>query len=130
MSAPLRVHELARLLTTPPDHREPSRQGEFWMPDAFGDGRFWLGRFDGLSAWELHPDTDELPHVLEGAVEVTVLASHGPATRLLEAGSVLIAPRGHWHRLRSIGRVVHCGVTPGRTLHSTADDPRADPTAG
>jgi mannose-6-phosphate isomerase-like protein (cupin superfamily) len=97
----------------------------FWMPARFGSGALWVGRWQGRSPWELHPDCDELLHVLEGEVEVTLLADAGPTREILRAGSVMVIPRGVWHRQETRGEVVQYGVTPGPTDHSTAEDPRA-----
>jgi quercetin dioxygenase-like cupin family protein len=39
---------------------------------SFGAGAIYVGRFSGQTPWERHADADELLHVLEGAVEITV----------------------------------------------------------
>jgi DNA-directed RNA polymerase specialized sigma24 family protein len=39
------------------------------------------------------------------------------------AGSLCVVPRGCWHRLLAREFVKLCGVTPGPTEHSDADDP-------
>jgi uncharacterized cupin superfamily protein len=81
----------------------------------------------GTSPWERHPDDDEYLHVLEGEVDITVLADHGPARTTVAAGSVFIVPRGLWHRHTIKDRLVELFVTPGETEHSTAEDPRHTP---
>ncbi|WP_337185619.1 cupin domain-containing protein [Phenylobacterium sp.] len=63
-----------------------------------------LVRFRGETPWERHPD-DELLHVLDGAVEVTIEGDAGPATTTLRAGDLCVVPGGAWHRQRT------CGVT-------------------
>ena len=60
-----------------------------------------LVRFRGQTPWERHPAGDELLHVIEGAVEVTVLTDDGPVRRSVTAGSVLVVPCGAWHRQRA-----------------------------
>jgi quercetin dioxygenase-like cupin family protein len=57
-------------------------------------------RFSGLTPWERHPDGDELLHVLDGTIDVTVLTDDGPAEVTLDAGSVFVCPKGLWHRQR------------------------------
>jgi len=79
----------------------------------------------GTSPWELHPDDDELLHVLECEVDIIVLTDEGPVTANVAAGSLFVVPRGHWHRHRVRESLVELYVTPGATRHSTADDPRA-----
>ena len=58
-------------------------------------------RFSGQAPWERHPDGDELLHVLEGAVDLTVLTDDGPTELRLDAGSVFVCPKGLWHRQRA-----------------------------
>ena len=43
-------------------------------------------RFRGQTPWERHPAGDELLHVIEGAVEVTVLTDDGPVRRIHHRG--------------------------------------------
>ena len=88
-----------------------------------GVGVFWST--DGTSPWERHPDDDEMLHVLKGNIDVTVLTDGGPVTTRVTAGCVFIVPRGLWHRQTLHGTVQELYVTPGRTEHSSADDPRA-----
>ncbi|MEO1055881.1 MAG: cupin domain-containing protein, partial [Actinomycetota bacterium] len=78
-----------------------------------------------VSDWELHPDTDELLMVLNGSVTVEILNDHGAETHPLTAGQCVVVPRGHWHRHRDICDLVEMYFTPGESLQSTADDPRA-----
>lgn len=86
-----------------------------------------LVRFSGLTPWEIHPDGDELLHVLEGSVEVTVLTDDGPYRETLRTGSVFVVPRGLWHRQHAHP---HAGLlfatAAGTTASSWADDPRAE----
>jgi mannose-6-phosphate isomerase-like protein (cupin superfamily) len=64
--------------------------------------------------------------VLEGEIEVEVLpeaTGAGVETRV-PAGSFVVIPRGHWHRQNLLARTKELYLTPGRSLHSTEDDPR------
>ena len=81
--------------------------------DAGHAGVFW-SEAGGPSPWEMHPDCDEMLHVLEGEIEVEVLP----------AGSFLVVPRGCWHRQTLLARTKELYLTPGRSLHSTDADPR------
>jgi quercetin dioxygenase-like cupin family protein len=84
-----------------------------------------LVRFTGLTPWERHPHGDELLHVLEGVVEVTVLDERETVRATLRAGSVFIVPRGLWHRQHAEHSVALMFATPveeGET--SWAEDPR------
>jgi quercetin dioxygenase-like cupin family protein len=82
-------------------------------------------RFSGQTPWERHPDGDELLHVLEGEVEVTILTDGGPVHATVRAGSVFIVPRGLWHRQLARLAVALLFATPTETTESSwAEDPR------
>jgi quercetin dioxygenase-like cupin family protein len=91
---------------------------------AFNSGGVYVGRFAGQSPWERHPDADELLHVLEGAVEITVLTEAGPVQTRVGAGSVFIVPRGLWHRQLAQPSVTLLAATPEPSEISFAADPR------
>jgi quercetin dioxygenase-like cupin family protein len=82
-------------------------------------------RYSGLTPWERHPDGDELLHVLDGEVDVTVLADEGARHVIVPAGSIFVCPRGLWHRQLPRPSVTMLYGTPSRTTEvSWADDPR------
>lgn len=84
-------------------------------------------RYAGLTPWERHPDGDELLHVLEGAVDVTILADAGPTNVTVRAGSVFVCPRGLWHRQVPQPSVTMLFGTPSDSTEvSFAADPRLD----
>lgn len=92
-------------------------------PFNHGDvGVFWST--GGTSPWERHPDTDEFLAVLDGEIELTVLFDDGPKATVVRKGSFFIVPQGHWHRQEIRGSVRELYLTPGRTEHSEAEDPR------
>lgn len=88
-------------------------------------GAFWTNP-GAMSPWEMHPDCDELLHVLEGKIEVEVLplGSGEGVSKILEAGTFIVIPKGCWHRQQMLERTKELYLTPGPTLHSDADDPR------
>ena len=82
-------------------------------------------RYSGLTPWERHADGDELLHVLEGEVDVTVLTDDGPTEVNVRAGSVFVCPKGLWHRQRPRPAVTMLFGTPTATEEvSWAEDPR------
>lgn len=108
--------------------REPFDFHEF---APFNDGSIAVFRGDdvAVSDWEMHPDTDELLIVLEGSVTVEILTDDDAERHPLNAGQFAVVPRGHWHRHRDVRHLVEMYLTPGESLQSTADDPRAvEPT--
>ena len=122
----MRAHHIETVMSQPPDFETEERDAQFWMPSKFGEGSLWIGRFKGQSPWERHPTTDELLHILDGEVELTLLTDEGSQTTTLPSGSLFVVPKGCWHRLLARDYVKSCGVTPGPTDHSSADDPREE----
>ena len=90
-------------------------------------GVYWAS--SGTSPWERHPDDDELLLILDGHADITVLTDDGPIVAPVKSGCAFIVPRGLWHRHTLHGTVKEFYVTPGRSEHSTADDPRTERTS-
>jgi quercetin dioxygenase-like cupin family protein len=86
-------------------------------------GVFWAS--SGVSPWERHPDDEEFLQVIEGSVEIEVLGQDGSQVTAVDAGSIFVVPRDHWHRHRHTGPVKELYLTPGRTEMSFEDDPRS-----
>lgn len=122
----MKAHDIDAALRGEPhfSERDEDSEASFWMVESFSGGSVWIGSWRGTSPWELHPDSDEFLHTLEGTAEVTLLAEDGPEEVRVPAGSVFVVPRGVWHRQHSSAKVVQMGVTPGMTRHSEAEDPR------
>ena len=92
---------------------------------SFDQSTLGMMRYSGLTPWERHPAGDELLHVLEGEVDVTVLTDDGPVEVNVRAGSVFVCPRGLWHRQRPRPAVTMLFGTPTATEEvSWAEDPR------
>lgn len=87
-----------------------------------GPSAIHVGRFCGDMPWERHPDGDKLLQVLEGQVQVTLLADIGLLRETVRAGSLLVIPRGLWHRLTGQEAAV-LKVAPLRTEVSKAEKP-------
>lgn len=81
-----------------------------------------LVRFSGVTPWERHAE-DELLHILEGEVEVTILGEGTRVTGSARAGQVVVVPRNCWHRQHARATTTLLFVT-GTTDLSTAEDPR------
>ncbi len=89
-----------------------------------GAGVFWSEK-GGPSPWEMHPDCEELLHVIEGEIEIEILPGEGPSSsHIVSSGSFLIVPQGHWHRQTMTKRTKEFYLTPGQSLHSGNQDPR------
>jgi mannose-6-phosphate isomerase-like protein (cupin superfamily) len=115
---------------TPADIARSDEELAFNSFVAFNDrhlGVFRVADSPGAAPWEMHPDTDELLHVLEGSVTVEVYALDGIETVDLTAGQLVVVPRGRWHRHVDAVDLVELFYTPGQSLHS--DDPADEPAS-
>ena len=117
------LNRLSPLMITsaPP---EADAQAAFTRLDTFNHGGLFIGRLVGQSPWERHLHGDELLHVLDGQVDITVLTEGEPVHATLRAGSVFIVPQGLWHRQLARAPVTLLTATPTPTDHSDAADPR------
>ena len=90
---------------------------------AFNDGHFAVFRATatGAGPWEMHPDTDELLFALEGSVTIELFDHDGNERVPLAAGSLVVVPRGRWHRHVDAANLVELYHTPGQSLG--CDDP-------
>lgn len=66
-----------------------------------GPASVQLGHLDGEGPWQRHPEGDALLQVLEGDVEISLLAVIGLVREPLPAGSLYVVPRGLWYRLEA-----------------------------
>ena len=99
--------------------------GTFLDVASFNEHHIGACSITGVSpVWEMHPDTDEFFYIIEGTFEVTVLTETGTEHRVAPAGSTLIVPRGLWHKPAAPNGAKFLYLTPGKSLHSDAEDPR------
>jgi len=90
----------------------------------FNQGGIFVGRYLGQPPWECHPHGDELLHVLNGEIDLTVLTEEGPVRITVEAGSVFVVPQGLWHRPVARVMTTLLSATPQPSEVSFAEDPR------
>lgn len=103
-----------RTARTPPGVEE----GVFGVLAGYDDGGVYAGGFSGESPWERHPAGDELVQVLKGKAKLTIKLEDGPRDFDLEAGMVIVVPRGRWHRFQAPEGVSVLTVTPRPTEHA------------
>jgi quercetin dioxygenase-like cupin family protein len=122
----MKAHDLRAILASISDEEATLARGDpSRIFDEFNQCVVSAVRFSARSPWERHPAGDELLNVLEGEIELSVLAPEGHVQITLRAGSVFIVPRGLWHRSCPRGTASMFGVTPTNgSEHSWADDPR------
>jgi quercetin dioxygenase-like cupin family protein len=121
--------EMAKLRTLQgrtPETPEADRKGAFAKLAAYRDGGMFAAKFQGDSAWERHPNGDEIVQIVEGRTTVHLMTADGPQSVALSAGMVIIVPQNTWHRFEAPDGVALVTATPQPTEHLTfaIDDPR------
>ena len=121
--------EFAKLRTLrgrTPETPEAEREGAFAKLAPYRDGGMFAAKFSGESAWERHPNGDEIVQIVEGATIVHLMTADGPQSVALKAGMVIIVPQNTWHRFEAPDGVSLVTATPQPTEHLTVtiDDPR------
>ncbi len=85
------------------------------------NGGVFTGSFEGKSAWERHPNGDELVQVIGGETQLTILHEQVPVVLEMKAGMVTIVPRGCWHQFIAPSGVTVLTMTPQPTEHTSND---------
>jgi len=120
------VGKLRTLRGRTPETPEAEREGAFAKLAPYRDGGMFAAKFSGESAWERHPNGDEIAQIVEGATIVHLMTADGPQSVALKAGMVIIVPQNTWHRFEAPDGVSLVTATPQPTEHLTVtiDDPR------
>jgi quercetin dioxygenase-like cupin family protein len=111
-----------RTPTTP----EAERAGAFARLAPYRDGAIFTAKFAGTSAWERHPQGDEIVQIIDGATTLHLMTGEGRQSLLLGAGMVAIVPQNTWHQFEAPDGVCVMTATPQPTEHLAVDveDPR------
>jgi len=120
--------ELAKL--TMFDGRTPTtnkRQDSLSALLPYRDGAVFVAKFAGKSAWELHPQGDEIVHIVEGRTTLHLITAEGRQSLVLKAGMLVVVPQNAWHQFVAPDGVSVMTATPQPTEHLEADVD--DPTA-
>jgi len=124
--------EFARLRTLEgrtPESSEADRAGAFARLAPYRDGALFSAKFSGVSAWERHPNGDEIVHIIDGATTLHLMTDEGKQSVVLTAGMLVVVPQNAWHQFEALDGVCVMTATPQPTEHLRVDvdDPR---TAG
>ena len=111
-----------RTPTTP----EAERAGAFARLAPYRDGAIFTAKFAGTSAWERHPQGDEIVQIIDGATTLHLMTKEGRQSLPLGAGMVAIVPQNTWHQFEAPDGVCVMTATPQPTEHLAVDveDPR------
>ncbi len=117
------IAPLPPLQNREPDTPEAEVDAAFAILERTGSTALFAGSFAGESAWERHPNGDELVQVLDGETRLTILTADGPADLEMKAGMVTVVPQGCWHKFRAPSGVTVMTMTPPPTDISAAPEP-------
>src|SRR6266853_6813844 len=108
-----------------PQTTRGERQGSAALLGPYRDGILFAGKSAGTGHWEDHAE-DELVHVLDGTKILDIVCDDGPPRSfVVRAGTIVIVPRGAWHRFRSAeGGTSWSATLPGDHIELDVDDPR------
>ena len=118
--------KLTMLKGRTPASSDAERAGAFGSIAPYRDGAIFTASFSGKSAWERHPQGDEIVHIIEGAATLHLITDEGRQSLDLTAGTLAVVPRNAWHQFVSPDGVRLITATPQPTEHvrTDVDDPR------
>ena len=118
--------KLTMLKGRTPTSSEADRRGAFTRLAEYRDGGMFAAKFSGLSAWERHPQGDEIVQIVDGATTLHLMTEEGKRSFSLSAGMIVIVPRNMWHQFEAPDGVCVMTATPQPTEHLRVDveDPR------
>jgi quercetin dioxygenase-like cupin family protein len=118
--------KLTMLRHRTPTSSEADREGAFGRLAPYRDGAIFSAKFAGTSAWERHPQGDEIVQVVEGATTLHLMTAEGRQSVALSAGMMVIVPQNAWHQFEAPDGVCVMTATPQPTEHVRVDveDPR------
>jgi len=119
--------KLAMLKNRTPTSTDAERAGAFGRVAPYRDGAIFTAKFAGTSAWERHPQGDEIVHIVDGATTLHLITDAGRQSIQLTAGMLTIVPQNAWHQFEAPDGVCVMTATPQPTEHVRADveDPRS-----
>jgi mannose-6-phosphate isomerase-like protein (cupin superfamily) len=117
---------LEMLKNRTPTSSEADRKGAFSRMAPYRDGAIFAAKFAGTSAWERHPQGDEIVQIIDGATTLHLLTDEGRQSLKLTAGMLTVVPQNVWHQFEAPDGVCVMTATPQPTEHVRVDvdDPR------
>ena len=118
--------KLTMLRDRTPTSSQADREGAFGRLASYRDGAIFSAKFAGTSAWERHPQGDEIVQVVDGATTLHLMTAQGRQSVALSAGMMVIVPQNAWHQFEAPDGVCVMTATPQPTEHLRVDvdDPR------
>ena len=118
--------KLTMLQHRTPTSTDAERERAFGRVAPYRDGAIFTAKFAGTSAWERHPQGDEIVQVVDGATTLHLMTAEGRESVTLRAGMLTIVPQNTWHQFEAPDGVCVMTATPQPTEHIRVDveDPR------
>ncbi len=118
--------KLTMLKNRTPASSDAERAGAFGRIAPYRDGAIFTASFSGKSAWERHPQGDEIVHIIEGSTTMNLITEDGRQSLEMTAGMLTVVPRNAWHQFVAPDGVRLMTATPQPTEHVRQDveDPR------
>jgi quercetin dioxygenase-like cupin family protein len=109
-----------------PTSSDADREGAFGRVAPYRDGAIFTAKFAGRSAWERHPQGDEIVQIVDGATTLHLMTVDGRQSVTLCAGMLVVVPQNAWHQFEAPDGVCVMTATPQPTEHLRIDveDPR------
>jgi quercetin dioxygenase-like cupin family protein len=92
----------------------------------YRDGAVFAAKFAGKSAWERHPQGDEIVQIIAGKTTLHLITAEGRQSFALKPGMLVVVPQNAWHQFEAPDGVSLMTATPQPTEHLQidVDDPR------
>ena len=118
--------KLTMLQHRTPTSTDAERERAFGRVAPYRDGAIFTAKFAGTSAWERHPQGDEIVQIVDGATTLHLITAEGRQSVTLRAGMLTIVPQNIWHQFEAPDGVCVMTATPQPTEHVRLDveDPR------
>lgn len=109
-----------------PTTNAAARQDSFSALLPYRDGAVFAAKFSGKSAWERHPQGDEIVQIVAGETKLHLITAEGRETLALKPGMLVVVPQNAWHQFEAPNGVSLITATPQPTehLYAEVDDPR------
>ena len=73
-----------------PTSPEAEPKGAFGRVAPYRDGAIFTAKFAGTSAWERHPQGDEIVQIVDGATTLHLMTAEGKQSVTLNAGMMVV----------------------------------------
>ena len=113
--------KLTMLTGRTPTSTESERAKAFGRVAQYRDGAIFTAKFAGKSAWERHPQGDEIVQIVDGTTTLHLITAEGRQSLYLRAGMMAIVPRNAWHQFDAPNGVCVMTATPQPTEHVRED---------